>query len=349
MFRFSLTFKLSFGKRKENDTDQEVIVKEPSKTPAQVPSKQSTEGRTTENLFRRHSDRLIDRTRKEGRASCAGNYGTAVRSFMKFLGREDIPVTQISSTLIKRYELWLRDNGISRNTSSCYMRSLRSLYNKVSQATHTRNRNPFAGVFTGNEKTVKRAVGEAAISKIAVLALPPAARLCFSRDLFLFSFYAMGMPFVDVVYLKKSQIKDNVLTYYRQKTGIKVQVQVESCMQDIMNRYSSPSSPYVFPILRDGATTTETALRYRSALSYHNRLLKQIGCLADLERPLTTYVARHSWASAAYKDGVNINVIAQALGHTSSEIMRTYVRDLDSSQIFQANRKVLKGVKDNLV
>jgi hypothetical protein len=250
MFRFSLTFKLSFGKRKENDTDQEVIVKEPSKTPAQVPSKQSTEGRTTENLFRRHSDRLIDRTRKEGRASCAGNYGTAVRSFMKFLGREDIPVTQISSTLIKRYELWLRDNGISRNTSSCYMRSLRSLYNKVSQATHTRNRNPFAGVFTGNEKTVKRAVGEAAISKIAVLALPPAARLCFSRDLFLFSFYAMGMPFVDVVYLKKSQIKDNVLTYYRQKTGIKVQVQVESCMQDIMNRYSSPSSPYVFPILR---------------------------------------------------------------------------------------------------
>jgi site-specific recombinase XerD len=221
MLRFSVTFRLSFGKRKENDTDQEVIVKEHSRTPAQVPSKQSSEGRTTENLFRRYSERLIDRTRKEGRTSCAGNYGTAMRSFMQFLGREDIPVTQINGALIKRYELWLRDNGVSRNTSSCYMRSLRSLYNKVSHATHTRNRNPFDDVFTGNEKTVKRAVGEDAISDIAALALPSGTRLCLSRNLFLFSFYAMGMPFVDLAHLQKRQIEDGVLTYHRRKTGTK--------------------------------------------------------------------------------------------------------------------------------
>ena len=181
--------------------------------------------------------------------------------------------------------------------------------------------------------------------KLPPLSSPPATRLCFSRDLFLFSFYAMGMPFIDVAHLKKKQIEGDVLSYYRQKTGTKVQVRVESCMRDIMNRYDTPSSPYVFPILRDGATAAEMALRYRSALSYHNRLLKKIGCMAGLARPLTTYVARHSWASAAYKDGVNINVIAQALGHTSSETTRTYVRDLDSSQIFQANKKVLRGVK----
>jgi integrase/recombinase XerD len=215
----------------------------------------------------------------------------------------------------------------------------------VSHATHTRNRNPFEDVFTGNEKTVKRAVGEDVFSKIGALTLLPATRLCLSRDLFLFSFYAMGMPFVDVAHLKKSQIEDGVLTYYRQKTDIKVQVRMEPCMQDIMDRYGTPSSPYVFPILCDGATVVETALRYRSALSYHNRLLKKIGRMAGLARPLTTYVARHSWASAAYKDGVNINVIAQALGHTSSETTRTYVHDLDGSQIFQANRKVLRGVK----
>jgi integrase/recombinase XerD len=345
MLRFSVTFRLSFGKRKENDTDQEVIVKEHSRTPAQVPSKQSSEGRTTENLFRRYSERLIDRTRKEGRTSCAGNYGTAMRSFMQFLGREDIPVTQINGALIKRYELWLRDNGVSRNTSSCYMRSLRSLYNKVSHATHTRNRNPFDDVFTGNEKTVKRAVGEDAISDIAALALPSGTRLCLSRNLFLFSFYAMGMPFVDLAHLQKRQIEDGVLTYHRRKTGTKVQVRVEPCMQDIIDRYDTSSSPYVFPILRAGATMAETARRYRSALSYHNRLLKRIGCMAGLARPLTTYVARHSWASAAYKDGVNINVIAQALGHSSPETTRIYVRELDGSQVFRANKNVLNGVK----
>jgi hypothetical protein len=68
-----------------------------------------------------------------------------------------------------------------------------------------------------------------------------------------------------------------VLTYHRRKTGAKVQVQVEPCMQDIIRRYDTPSSPYVFPILRDGATAEETALRYSSALGYQNRLLKGIG------------------------------------------------------------------------
>jgi hypothetical protein len=109
--------------------------------------------------------------------------------------------------------------------------------------------------------------------------------------------------------------------------------------------YDTSSSPYVFPILRAGATMAETARRYRSALSYHNRLLKRIGCMAGLARPLTTYVARHSWASAAYKDGVNINVIAQALGHSSPETTRIYVRELDGSQVFRANKNVLNGVK----
>jgi integrase/recombinase XerD len=124
-----------------------------------------------------------------------------------------------------------------------------------------------------------------------------------------------------------------------------VQVRVEPCMQDIIDRYDTSSSPYVFPILRAGATMAETARRYRSALSYHNRLLKRIGCMAGLARPLTTYVARHSWASAAYKDGVNINVIAQALGHSSPETTRIYVRELDGSQVFRANKNVLNGVK----
>jgi integrase/recombinase XerD len=345
MIRFTLTFSLSLGKRKSNDAGRETSVKEPGRTPVRVPGKKSTESRPTENLFLRHSDRLTERTRREGRTSCADNYGTAVRSFRRFLGRADIPVTQVSGALMKRYELWLRDGGISRNTSSCYMRSLRSLYNKVSHANHTRNRNPFDDVFTGNEKTAKRAVGEADISSIAALSLPPDTRQSLSRDLFLFSFYAMGMPFVDVAHLKKSQIADGVLTYHRRKTGAKVQVQVEPCMQDIIRRYDTPSSPYVFPILRDGATAEETALRYSSALGYQNRLLKGIGRLAGLPLPLTTYVARHSWASAAYRDGVSINVIAQALGHSSSETTRIYVRELDGSQVFQANRKVLRGVK----
>ena len=321
--------------------------KEKSKKCAQDVSRlgnKPTKNQNTEISLEKYSNLLIAKTRKEGRNSCADNYRTAVNSFLEFLEKPDIAVTQINQSLTKRYEQWLLEKGVCHNTSSCYMRSLRAIYNKAVKKYKIKSRAPFDGVFTGNAKTVKRAMGGNSIAGISGIALTSGTLLCMARDIFMFSYYAMGIPFIDVAHLKKNQIKGNILTYHRHKTGSLVMVKLESCMLEIIRRYDDPTSEYVFPILK-GTTGKEKEHSYRSALSYYNLLLKKIGEKAGVRQPLTSYVTRHSWPSTAYKEGVDINVISQALGHSSPVTTRIYIQELDGNMIFKANKKVLMDVK----
>ena len=191
--------------------------------------------------------------------STADNYRTAVRSFVRFNGGGDVPLSALNAETLRRYERWLRDRGVCPNTSSCYMRSLRALYNKAAAKRLIRDRTPFKGVFTGNEKTVKRSIGTKEIrGLIQPFSSPPhgagagsetSKALSLALDLFLFSFYAMGMPFADLARLRKTQIKDGVLTYSRRKTGRQVRVKLEPCMLDILAKYRTEGTDYLVPLL----------------------------------------------------------------------------------------------------
>jgi integrase/recombinase XerD len=344
MNKLTLSSLLPFGNQKKAGKKKSNKRAQSASRLSNKPAKNQKE----EILFKECADQLIEKVKKDNRNRCADNYRMAVRSFLKFLDKPDIPTARVSPTMTKHYEQWLCENGVSRNASSCYMRSLRAVYNKVVKDHKLNDRKPFDNVFTGNDKTVKRSIDEHTIVRIADLDLKAGTRLCMTRDLFMFSFYAMGMPFVDIAHLKKNQIKRSILTYNRHKTDSSITVKLESCALEIMKRYDDPKSEFVFPILK-GATAKEKENRYHSALCYYNQLLKKIGELAGLAQPLTSYVARHTWASAAYKNGVDINVISQALGHSSPIITLTYIRELDCNLIFKANKKVLKGIKSILI
>lgn len=330
---------LSFCKHKKDDGERSKKCASGTSHLSNKPTARPEE----EFLFRKIAEREAVKAEKGGRTSCAENYRTAANSFFKFLGKSDIPLTLIKPALMKRYEQWLWENGISHNTSSCYMRSLRAIYNKVVRNYHVRDRKPFDNVFTGNDKTMKRAVEESDITRIASLDLKTGTRLCLARDLFMFCFYAMGMPFVDVAHLKKSQIKGKGFKYYRQKTDSSILVGLEPCAMEIVRRYDNPESEFVFPILK-GDTTEKRERSYQSALGYYNILLKKVGKLAGISEPLTSYVARHSWASLAYERNVGINVISQALGHSSPTTTIIYIRELNQRMVFGANKKVLRGI-----
>lgn len=134
------------------------------------------------------------------------------------------------------------------------------------------------------------------------LTLPPDSSLRLSLDMFLFSFYAMGMPFADVARLRRSQIdfSSSSLVYHRQKTGCPVTVSLEPCMLDIIRRYSDSSRQYLFPLLPEGASPDVVSRVYNTALASHNRHLKAIARMAGVTCRLTSYVVRHSWAIMAY-------------------------------------------------
>ena len=208
------------------------------------------------------------------KASTVRNYMTALNALAQYLGRRSLPLDDIDRQLMQDFEQWLQHHGKCRNTSSAYLRSLKALFNRAVDAGLTAERNPFRRVFTGNDMTNDR-------QRVAV-------------DVFLFSVTVCGMPFVDVAHLRWSQIKDGRLFYRRRKTGECLSVQLEPEAKEILRRYEGRGTDgYVFPVLTQG----DDDKAYHNALSRYNRCLRRWGQKAGLQRHLTSYVARHTWAS----------------------------------------------------
>ncbi len=274
------------------------------------------------------------------RFSTAKNYRTAIRSLRRFLQQEKLMVRDFTPEMIADYAQWLRQQGISMNTVSCYLRSLRAIYNKVVKQYSLDDRKPFKDLFTGHTKTVKRSATNDDIKRLQAMILPKNSTLQLSRDIFLFSLYAQGMPFVDVAFLRKDQIRDGMIVYERHKTGQQIVVKIEGCIQEIINRYSRAESEFVFPIIT-AHQPTPAYKQYQSSLRTYNRNLHKLEKLAGLKHSLTSYVVRHTWASVAYDTNVDLAVIASALGHTNTNTTRIYIRDINNRRLADANKKVL--------
>lgn len=281
-----------------------------------------------------------ERMQKQARHKTAANYLTAARSLSRFLDNSKWCFADITAAMLQCYQRWLCNRGIRLNTVSAYMRSLRSLYNR---AAGNAADNPFTAVFTGNEQTAKRSVTDEEIRRLLALQLDRQPHLAFARDIFMFSFMAMGMPFVDIAYLKWQQIHDGVLHYARHKTGHKVCVAIEPYMAEIINRHSITGSEYVFPILAN-TNVANIHHTYLKRLRAYNYALHRLSQLIDSPRTLSSYVARHSWASLAYRSGIDISLIAKAMGHTKLSTTLIYIRALLDPSLAEANKKVMQSL-----
>ena len=274
----------------------------------------------------------------------------ALNSFLKFRSGEDIYFSDLSASLFVNYEQYLRRAGCSLNTISVYMRTLRATYNEAARRGYveTTQYTLFQQVFTGVDATPKKAISEAELSKIFSQSLPDDRQhLQLTKDLFLFSFFTRGMPFVDIAHLRKTDIQKETIAYRRQKTNQKIEIQIIPCIRDIIDRYledSSPDSLFVFPILASGATSRENWRIYRSALTRYNRHLKQLADVFQIIPNLTGYSARHSWASIANQQGVPIAVVSKGMGHTSERTTHIYINRLDYSDVHSANDRIAKLV-----
>ncbi len=272
----------------------------------------------------------------------ANNYRHTLSSIMNFLGGQDIPLTMITGPLIQQYENWLLTRGVTRNSSSFYIRNLRAIYNKAVRQGLVTQTYPFRNAYTGIDHTRKRALSEDTILRLQKLDLDYSRPLALSRDIFIFSFCTRGMSFIDIVFLRKSDISDGVLTYMRKKTRQQLSIRLEPCMETIINRYreQTKDSTYVFPIIT--ASDSEEAYRqYKMELNYHNRKLKRLSEILGEKLSLSSYCARHTWATTARKHNVPISVISAGMGHTSEKTTQIYLASLDNSIIDKANKGIL--------
>ena len=286
---------------------------------------------------------VIRQLKQLGKARTSETYTAALASFMKFREGQDILLCEIDSDTMMLYEAWLKSKEICPNSTSFYMRILRAVYNRAVEKELTEQKYPFKHVYTGISKTVKRALPLKAIKRIKELDLTLKPHLEYARDMFLFSFYTRGMSFIDMAYLKKSDLKNGILTYRRRKTGQQLTIKWEECMDEIVSKYRNAyNTQYLLPIIIN--PLSDSRKQYRNAIYRVNTALKDIAKFVGLSMPLTMYCTRHSWASIAKTKNIPISVISEGMGHDSEETTRIYLASLDTSTVDKANSLIIKSL-----
>ena len=298
-------------------------------------------------------ENIISKLANNGQPRTSETYTSALGSFSKFLSfqsecgllpcqPEFIMPDNIMPDLIEAYGGWLKSRGAIPNTVSFYMRILRAVYNRAVELGLTQQRNPFRRVYTGVDRTIKRALPLTAISRIRGLDLSACPRLDYARDMFMMSFYLRGMSFIDMAFLKKSDLLDGRIIYRRRKTGQQLTILWTREMQQIIDKYSTSTGAYLLPIIPPEATDRRRI--YRNRTYTINRNLKTVARMAGISIQLSLYAARHSWASAARTKGGPISVISEGMGHDSETTTQIYLATLDTSAVDNANSLIIASL-----
>lgn len=283
---------------------------------------------------------IIVKLKQNGKVRTSETYRATLNSFKKFRKDEDIMLDCLTSEIMEAYEAWHQSRGVAPNTISFYTRILRAVYNRAVEDEIIENRNPFRHVYTGVDKTVKRALPIQTVKKINGLDLSLAPALDYARDMFMMSFMLRGMSFIDMAYLRKTDLANGYVIYRRRKTGQQLMIEWTKEMQLILDKYPENTSDYLLPIIRNPGTNERCTYRNIGYNINHN--LKKIAKKLDINIPLTLYVARHSWASAAKAKGIPISVISEGMGHDSEATTQIYLASLDTSVVDKANSLILK-------
>ena len=272
---------------------------------------------------------------RRGNLGTAHVYRSSLNAIRTFLCSDKMPFRQLKPEWLKRFENSLRERGCSWNTVSTYLRTLRAVYNravtlrKAAYVPHL-----FRSVYTGTRADRQRALDNEDMKKV------------FTRLMFLLR----GLPFVDLAYLRKNDLKENVITYRRRKTGRTLSVTLTTEAMFLLQRYMNRdvASPYLFPILRSGEGTEEAYREYQLALRGFNHQLALLGELLGIKGRLSSYTARHTWATTAYYCEIHPGVISEAMGHSSITVTETYLKPFHSKKIDDANRKIIDFVERSI-
>lgn len=297
----------------------------------------------------------IDRLLAEKRVGNAKTFQELRTSLTKFCRSLDFYFIDIDAEWLKRYEQWLRvERHYSDNSIGIRFRSLRVLYNSaITDGLIKKTDYPFDTfkVSRFKEATAKRSLTKEDIRRIMdcevrTLTKYPKPFLQLAKDLFLFSYLSCGINLTDILHIRYADIVDGRLVFNRQKTGKLLSFQLQPAVLDILDKYRQPNAhpqDYVFPVLRRSVhiTAQQQYGRVQRTNKRINRYLKLIGEHLHLPITLTTYVARHSFATVLKRSGVSTSIISESLGHSSEKITQIYLDSFENSQIDAAMQNLL--------
>lgn len=284
--------------------------------------------------------------RQSGQYSAARTCLVVLRGLLRVVKEPGFSFECLTSELLQEYEHYLLGRGCAPGTVSLYMRTLQTLCRKAEDRGLTKiPKGLFDKVFTGSVSSVRRSVSPEVVRRLCEAELTGRdEKYAFARDLFLLSVYLCGIPFIDLAHLRKCDLKEDVLTYRRSKTGRQTHIVVEPCAMEIIRRYAHDDGKtlgYLFPIIRRVGSREDERKQYESALRLYNKHLKALSEILQLGVKLTSYVARHTWASTAHDIGIDIADISEALCHSSEKMTRHYIRSFTLEHMAKVNRRVI--------
>lgn len=304
---------------------------------------------------------VIKKLKENKKHPAVHTYRATLNSFTKFSRSDEelenaeteesnISVAKVfTAWKLKEYETWLRNRGASWNTVSTYMRTLKAVYNRlVANKILEYNANLFDDIYTKVESQTKRALTEEQMNTLLRAdfeELPEDVQNVFAYFLLMFLF--RGMPFIDLAYLRKQDLKSNCITYCRHKTGRKIVVRIPKEAMDLFEKYRNKdtNSGYLFPILNDTEKKEqEQYTRYRKVLRDFNRKLDKLARLLLPGVRISSYTARHTWATLAFYAGIPIGIISKALGHSSIKVTETYLKPFENTKVDEANDELIMTI-----
>lgn len=283
----------------------------------------------------------VIRLQEENRYGTAHVYHSAYRRLSGYWGDRRLEFRSITPAWLSSFQHFLRESGLQWNTISTYLRMIRAVYFRaVDEGIAPYHARLFHGVYTGTRVTVKRAIGEQPLRRLCT-PVSGSPGLETARVTFLLLFMLRGIPFVDIAYLRRCDLDGDRLTYRRRKTGATLTVRVEPAAMELIRRLRNPdpSSPYLFPfILHPGRNEYG---QYCNALRCFNYRLKQLSRLLGMPCCLSSYSARHSWATIANNHAYHYELIRDAMGHSSVKVTETYFKQADEGKIDAMNREIV--------
>lgn len=317
----------------------------------------NVERKNAKDDLRLYMPEVIGMLKREGKFPAMHVYACTLRSYEKFCAEERYPKNTTASLSmqeiftperLKEYEDWLAGQQSSPNTISTYMRTLQAVYNRwMSPGIEGYNPVLFKDVYTKVESRTKRALTAEQMEQLrntdfSVLTLRQQQVLTY----FLLMFMLRGMPFIDLAHLRKSDLRNRRITYRRHKTGKLMVVDVPPDAMRLLQKYRDKTdSEYLFPLLHGGLFMEEHHHSYQETLRHFNRELARLMKQLLPGVSVSSYTARHTWATLAYHSGVPVGLISQSLGHSSIRVTMTYLKPFDAEVIDRINRQVISLVK----
>lgn len=293
---------------------------------------------------------IVSALKKEKKYTAVHNYLCTLHSLLRYAETSSLSMREVfTAGWLKGYEDWLSVHRYSPNTISTYMRTLQAVYRRRTPP-GTPGYNPmlFKEVYTGVEAPTKRALTAEQMKKLIATdfsTLAPKQRQVLAW--FLLMFLLRGMPFIDLAHLRKTDLRDGRIVYRRHKTGKSMVVNLLPDAARLIRKYRDKTdSVYLFPLLDGRINDAEELYRcYQDALRRFNRELAQLMKMLLPGVKVSSYTARHTWATIAYHMGLPIEKISQALGHSSIRVTMAYLKPFDAEVMDKINRQVFAFTK----